>query len=206
MGAIRRFLAGLQPKQRRLLALCLLAATGLAVFFGVFARDADRTAIAAALRDPLSVFSSRSPGARVSGVLIKTKRARVATKRGRPAPPAVVLPRERVLSPVRTRMPPALALGGDGPGAFLAPPDADFALPSIGLPASAPGFDVPPFAFGNGPDIAPQGGPSVPPNVPGPAVPEPSTWVMMTLALGIVGSLMRRKARLEAERACAQGG
>ncbi|VWX52938.1 PEPxxWA-CTERM sorting domain-containing protein [Novosphingobium sp. 9U] len=194
MEAFKRLLAKLTPLQRRLGGFALLALVTSAAYFGLFARAEDRAAVAATLRNPLSVFSARSPGARVGGALLQTKQRLAASRRAGAPRPGVVLPRERVLSNVRTRPnAPALALAEPPLDArLLGSPSSAFDLPRVGLPGQTPGFDVP--SFGGG-DVAPSTGGTQPevPVAPGPAVPEPTTWAMMILGLGAIGWAMRSR-------------
>lgn len=198
MEAIKRLLAKLTPLQRRLGGFALLLAAGTAAYLGLFARAEDRAAVAATLRNPLSVFSARSPGARVGGALLQTKRRLAANRRVAGAPrPAGVLPQERVLSNVRTRpAAPVLALAQPPFDAgLLGSPTTAFDVPGIGLPGQAPGFDVP--SFGGG-DVSPNPAATQPegPVPPGPAVPEPATWAMMILGLGAIGQALRNRPAL----------
>ena len=106
-----------------------------------------REKIIAALKDPLSLFADRSPGARRPGALL-------ASKKGGP--------RERVLSTVRDR-----PQAGDGPPAadnpiFAAAPPAfesssDSPPPGV-PPASGPPFSGTPFLFPGPPRGAPPSG------------------------------------------------
>ena len=195
----------------------VVALLGLAVFLGFFAQDKDRAAVAAALRNPMSVFDARSPGARVGGVLLQTKRRLAATRRAGPAPAVALPPRERVLAMTRSR---PLPISGGAPLTQAAPDLALLGQPSALTPVGAvpvlggaPGFDVPPFTFGESPGFAagpfnPNGpgnppGPGTPgqpgtsnPESPGSAVPEPATWLMLVLGLGFVGHTLRRRRAL----------
>jgi len=180
-----------------------------------------REMIVAALQDPLSLFSDRSPGERLPGALLSTKKG----------------PHERVLSTVRERpqasdLPP----GTDTPIFSAAPPvfeSSPTAPPTgqfTGPPAFGPPFSNTPFLYpgpppgavppgGTPPDGAPPGGtppggtppggtppggtppggtppgepPGTPPTIP---VPEPATWTMMLLGLLAV----RMAARLRTAR------
>lgn len=207
MEAIKQYLMMLTPLQRRLGGFALVMLASLAAYFGLFARAEDRAAVAATLRNPLSVFSARSPGPRVGGALLQTKRRLAAARRLAGGPrPAAVLPQERVLSNVRTR-PAAPLLAFAQPPFAQAPLDAGllgspataFDLPSIGVPGQAPGFDVP--SFGGG-DVSPSPSATQPegPVPPGPAVPEPTTWAMMILGLGVIGWTLRSPPALAAMR------
>ena len=213
MGAITQFLAHLEPLQRRRVltgAAALLVV--VALLLATMLRSKPAEADAKSPPDPLSVLASRSPGARVGGALFQSKPQRVAGALRRPT---VTLPRERVLAVGRTRPEPALA-----PAPAPAPvwaeaafgldglPDDFAAVPGIDDAVAGPGFEVPPFAFGDGPGVPGTPGPGTSgpgtpqpenPGGPGPAVPEPATWLMMILGLGVIGQALRRasdRARL----------
>lgn len=202
MNTIRDWLikasARLGPLQRKCLGLSAVALLGPVVFFGFFSKSEDRVAVAAALRNPLSVLEGRSPGARVGGALFQTKQRRAAAQRARPIPPGLV-PHERVLAMTRSRpaASPVAPLGDAVPDlALLGQPGDLFAVPNVPAPSGAPAFDVPGFSFGDAPGFAaePQN-PSQPgtpvPEGPGPAVPEPATWLMMILGMGAIGGMLR---------------
>ncbi len=158
-------------------------------------------AIAALLADPLSVFSSRSPGGRPVGTLAQTKSSFAVTG-----------------SPVGSV--PALAAGGGGFGDVSALPPA---VPGAGQPAGSPllssdnGVFSGPSLFGGGPDVAgvypvpfgygeigsppgdyigspPGGAVVVPPPTPS-TVPEPQSWVVMLAGLLITGAALRLRHR-----------
>jgi hypothetical protein len=161
----------------------------------------------AALADPLSLFSDRSPGGRGAGPLLSTKP-----------------PHERVLSEVRDRDPdlgiapgiePVFGLAPDGlaPGGG-APPGGDPPTgdPGGGLPGDGgfPGSDGAPSSapfFNPGqPGFLPFSSGPAAPSGPGPgigAVPEPATWAMLILGFFAVGAAMRRRARKQAGAASA---
>jgi hypothetical protein len=198
---LTKALARLRPWQRKALGLGVVASLGLAVFFGFFSTPQDRVAVAAALRDPLSVLGDRSPGARLGGALFQTKQRRAAGQRTRPIAPGVV-PHERVLAMTRSRpVPSAGPLGDAVPDlALLGRPEPMFVGPGVPVTGGAPQFDVPGFSFGDGPGFAivpdgpqPSQPGSPPPNGPGSAVPEIATWLMMILGIGAVGRALRRR-------------
>jgi hypothetical protein len=126
-----------------------------------------RAMIVAALQDPLSLFSDRSPGERGPGALLSTKKG----------------PHERVLSTVRDREPSSdLPPGTDNPIFSAIPPAFESnstPLPGdqfIGPPASGPPFSNTPFSFpGPPPGIPPEGTPpgGIPPGGPPPGGPPP---------------------------------
>ena len=161
-------------------------------------------AIAAVLKDPLSLFAARSPGERAAGALTQTKPARGSGPQVRR-----VIPRERVLSGGRSRPVGPAEPGGSGvPGTIvdsgLAPgvlPDDDILIgdPGSGGSAFSGGggggapFFVPPTS--NGPGI---GGPGGNPgdgtvNPPTSPVPEPDTWLTMMVGLVMIGAALRRR-------------
>lgn len=164
---------------------------------------ASREKVIAVLRDPLSLFADRSPGARRPGALFASK--------------AKVVPHERVLSTARDRpqsadMPPA----ADSPILSAAPPvfESGPGSPPPGIPpAFGPPFSDMPFLYpgpppggvppGGAPPVGippsgtPPGGtppgetpPSPPPEPPPIPVPEPATWTMVILGLLAAGAAM----------------
>jgi len=167
-----------------------------------FAEAMNLPAALAVLPDPLSIMTARSPGERGHGAMFnvkQTKRPRqVANLRPRG-------PRERVLSTVRERSPSGIVPGGDlpiVPAGFvpdLAPVTPD-ALGPLGL-GGGDSFGPPPvFPTGPGGNIPGVPGPTPTPTpvTPGPAVPEPATWAMMTLGFAITGLAIRRRKRTRA--------
>jgi hypothetical protein len=191
---------------------------GLALVFtaalcSIMLRGENAQAIVAALRDPMSVFAARSPGARLPGALYQTKPKLAAAPRKRRRPTRLV-PHERVLSNVRSRSaPPAATFGDTPPLALLDEPGLLTGMP-LGLPASvSPAFDVPPFGFGDTPGFTggsgnppsnetPGGGGGLGPGTgpgqePASPVPESGTWLMMIVGMGMIGQAFRRqRARL----------
>lgn len=140
--------------------------------------EGGRAAFAAAVKDPLSLLTQRSPGERAPGAMHSTKgpRARVAG----PIKAGPVTPRERVLPAIRERAPevptPASAAAPEAglpvveapiqvaeapPAPFLAPP---FFGPNVLIPGAGPNPGPGP---GPGPGPQPDPGPG-----PGPG-PEP---------------------------------
>jgi hypothetical protein len=207
LGVLKQWLSRLGTRQGKLALGGLLAAI-LAVLLAVLTRGDNAQAIASTLRNPLSIFASRSPGVRLSGALYQTKPRVAPAVRARPVSP---IPRERVLSVGRTRPAPALSFGPGEPDlALLGRPDPILSVPAIGTPDFAPvGFEVPGFGFGDTPGFtgnpAPptDGNPSPPgggggpgSNTPGSAVPEPATWLLMILGVGMIGRALR------SQRAC----
>lgn len=150
------------------------------------------TSVAEVLRDPLTLLADRSPGGRAAGALFSTKPPRAK-------PPAG--PTERVLTVVRERKPPLVpepemwALPDQPLGyvPFEEPPQL-FLVPENSVPNIPV---IPPFTFERPTPpsccavIRPPAGPG------GPAVPEPSTWVMLILGFFAAGSAIRYKVRRE---------
>lgn len=155
-------------RRKRALVLAHLLVGALALTAGPGREAISRVAkekIIAAIRDPLSLFSDRSPGERRPGVLL-------ASKKGGP--------QERVLSTVRDRPQTAdIPPGTDGPiftagppafeSSSGAPPADQFTAP----PAFGPPFSSMPFLYPGPPPSGeiPPGGP--PPGGPPPGGPPP---------------------------------
>jgi hypothetical protein len=207
-----RIAARHSARRKRALLLASLMATLFVAMVGQN-REAiskiSREMLVAALQDPLSLFSDRSPGARRPGALLSKK--------------SKVGPQERVLSTVRDREPSAdLPPGTETPIFPTAPPPAD---QFTGPPAFGPPFSNTPFSYpgppppgfppggippggippggippggtppggtppgGTPPGTPPPGGPpGTPPTIP---VPEPATWTIMLLGLLAAGAAMR---------------
>jgi hypothetical protein len=216
LHALKQLLSRLSPRQRKFALGGSAALALLGLVFGVLVRGEDAQAIASTLRSPMSIFASRSPGARLSGVLLQTKPNYATKARGRPRPIGTA-PRERVLSTGRSRPIPQFGTAPvlNPPLGLSAIPTGFAAGPGIDAFPVGPGFDVPGFGFGDTPGFAggPGGNPpgsntpggnvpggNVPgtdnplPNGPGSAVPESSTWLMMIVGLGAAGMALRRRA------------
>jgi len=152
-------------------ALAVLMLAAAAEFSGTALRNGSLRILIAALKDPLTLLSDRSPGKR-SGRLIPIK-----GKGG---------PRERVLSQVRDRPAPGLdvppvvldmPLVLDIPAGELVPP-GEVPVDQIGLPPPAAPFNlanfvpgniaIPPFGFIPGETPALPGTPITPPGTPPP--------------------------------------
>jgi len=157
------------------------------------------------VRDPASIFSNRSPGGRAPGALTQSKPHMKPWE-----------PTERVLSPVLDR--PGTAGPADagglpeqvadavGPAAAGGTPGAGGApvpLPIPGLPGSSGGL-IPPGGGSSGGGSSGGGssgggsssGGNPPPPPPPPVVspvPEPATWVMMIVGVGMIGWQLRRR-------------
>jgi hypothetical protein len=160
-------------------------------------------ALGEALQEPLAILADRAPGARGLGALLQSKTAYGSG------------PSERVLSPVLDRpaspIPADLANlpnrvmdviepGSAPAGALPATPGSGgIPLPIPPLPGGSggaipPGTGTPP---GTGDPSGPQ--PPAPPVPPPPSppvvsdVPEPSTWLMMIVGVGLIGLQLRRR-------------
>jgi hypothetical protein len=140
----------------------------------------------AAMRNAAGLLDARSPGERDGGILVQTKLARRHVSSG----PRI--PHSRVLSEARFRPP-----GGIGVGPLV--PDAPFGDVPLGgfEPDFGPGvLGREPGHFG---DLPTGGGPLLlydtpqgPPDLT-PAVPEPGTYVLLILGIGVVGAAQRRR-------------
>lgn len=148
----------------------------------------------------LSMLNLRSPGMRAEGNLLSTKPARVAeAPRQRALGKVFAPPSQRALGKVFA---PPEDVAAFGPEPALVPPfqpgAANFAgLPSpvgnVGSPGSG-GGGLP----GGGGGLPGGGGGVIDPVSPAPpvaAVPEPSTWLMMIIAFGFSGFMLRRGRR-----------
>lgn len=153
--------------------------------------------------DLLSLMKSRSPGERMDAAT--SSKARMVT-----APIAAAAPAGKPVSRVLSAAAPAAA----APAVLAAPPAAIAAPAAIApvapalaatpvlaaVPVASAGF--PPAlgligALPLVPAIIDDGGPGGDLVVsPGPAVPEPATWLMMITGFGILGMVLRRRRRL----------
>ncbi len=175
--------------------------------------DKGISAIAAAVRDPASLFSERSPGVRAPGAKFQTKPGHVPSAYSafadpaRPAVPPAAGTSEPEPSAFAAMTPetPAETIPVPGPfseavppagipGPFFAPPSNPF-IPPVGIPGGGGG------GGGNAPDPTTPTTPTDPTNPPVTpptgAVPEPATWAMLVLGFFSVGSIMRRQRRLQ---------
>lgn len=202
-----------------MVGLAVLLAGGVPV--GLLWHGHGGQAIAAMLRDPLSVLRQRSPGGRAAGALLQTK-SRLSqhdqsTGSG--------IPEERVLTTVRSR-PGAALLGtpeipvasadvgdlfgpaaGAGPAAVV-PGAVPITLP--GGPGGGGGLIVGGLPSGGatgggggGGGIAVTPPPiDVVPTVPVAGVPEPATWISMIIGFALVGAALRRPIRRAQGQRC----
>lgn len=215
MTAIRR-LAGRIGKKR------VLATTGgLALLATLLVTTETPSALLAADggSTALAELAARSPGARVGGVALKAKPRRaalspVASALGPEAEattPAAALGSPLPEGPIPTGVPgivlpdfaaPPVPTPADAGGTAAAPgfPEFGGGLP----PIAGPAIFLPPGGGGGGggggTGVTPNPGPTpMPtPTVPGvpPAIPEPSTWLMLIAGFGVIGGAMRRKRRV----------
>lgn len=203
MHALKQLLFRLGPTQRKFAVGGAAVVALLAIVGGMMLRSENAQAVVGGLRSPMSIFASRSPGARLGGVLLQTKPDYAAKPRQRARPIGPVpheQPHERVLSTGRTRPTAPVGLFPDANLLALLQggPRTLAEGPGFGLPGQVgPGFDVPAFGFGDSPGFA--GAPGNPPGTggpvpegPGSAVPEPATWLMMIVGLGVIGAMVRR--------------
>jgi hypothetical protein len=200
--------AGMSLRTRRLAAVG--AATLVAVPALVFATRGTvvETALAAAIADPASILSARSPGSRGAGALTQTKLKQTKLRQTKPRYARSGVrrtpgPTERVLGQARTRPDGALPLGDAADpilGLPLAVPAGAFSgLGGDGTPATGPGT----VAFGGVPITGIGGGggggivvpPTNPTQPPVTAVPEPATWMMTILGFFAAGFGLRRRRR-----------
>lgn len=168
------------------------AAASMAVAVALGASQTARGVIGTMAHDAAALLDGRSPGARDSGVLVQTKLAR------RHAAPG---PHQRVLSNERSRPGGAPAgVPADEPAGAPAGGGGDFPYPALG--GGVPGLgggqqplsgsNIPPaggqpFVVNNSPPISP----------PEAAVPEPDTYGLLALGIGLIGAMQRRRRRLE---------
>ena len=174
--------------------------------------------VAAGGSDALAELAARSPGQRMGGIALKGKgKAKARTARLSPAmtgkiptpqdPPVAVVMGSSPMIPavipgVEQPLTPAAV-----PGVFAAAaPDgggSTVPIPGFIPPAAPPLFTTPgtnpnpdPTQTPNPePTPNPTPNPTPTPTDPVPAVPEPSTWLMMIVGFGLVGRAMRVRRR-----------
>jgi len=167
--------------------------------------------ILAALQDPLSLFTDRSPGERRVGALFSTKTGPhervLSTVRDRPAPPileSLPPPIDQFTGPP-TSGPPFSNTPFMYPGPPPGPPPPGGPPPGGPPPGGPPPGGPPPG--GPPPGGPPPGGP--PPGGPPPGgpptggpppdtipIPEPATWLMVMFGLVAAGAAMRARRRI----------
>ncbi|MBL8657227.1 MAG: PEPxxWA-CTERM sorting domain-containing protein [Altererythrobacter sp.] len=199
----------IQHKHRRAMAGSVLFVAA-AISLGVASIPAG--VVAAGGSDALAELAARSPGQRIGGVALKGKgKGKAKIARFSPAltgkapepqnpPVAVVLGSSpmipEVIPGIEQPLTPAAV-----PGVFAAPapggPGPVVPIPGFIPPAAPPFIGVP----GTNPNPNPEPTPNPTPNPtptptdPVPAVPEPSTWLMMIVGFGLVGRAMRVRRR-----------
>lgn len=153
--------------------------------------NVSKAKIVAALKNPLSLFADRSPGARGEGPLRLTKSG----------------PHERVLASVRERSPAADTPISDSAPSSAAGPEtvspladaspAAFSRPlDIGrVPFTPIFYDDTPIGYPGSPGTPPGGGTPPGDDKPPIATLEPSAWTMMGFGLFAVAGAQFRRAR-----------
>jgi hypothetical protein len=159
--------------------------------------------------DLLSLMKSRSPGERTDAAT--SSKARVSAPMAAAAPTPTGRPVSRVLSAAAPAAAAAPVLMAAPPAAIAAPAAIAPVAPAMGgapilaaVPVASAGFPPALGLVGALPlipaimDEGPTGGDLV--VSPGPAVPEPATWLMMITGFGILGTVLRRRRRLLASQ------
>lgn len=189
---------GRRVRERRRLILAagaaLSAAIGSTLSVGNLMGVDVAAAAAAKAQSFMDLMHRRSPGVRTEAHLtkVRAKHSRVLAEKPLPELPeipavaAYTPPVELFAPPLQ----PTFAAFPEAPQLVLAavPPPLFYAPPLGGI------FAAPPPGGAGGPP-GPPGGPGGPPQQPPPAVPEPATWAMMMLGLGISGWALRRRSR-----------
>ena len=159
--------------------------------------EGGRAALAAAVMDPASLLTQRSPGERAPGAMHSTKPPRLASARTLPAPRERVLPAERVRAPA----PPLVDVPEAGLPVIEAPievaeavPPPPGAVPFI-APPFGPGIVIPGPGPGPNPGPGPGPGPGPEPEPPLPPIPEPATWAMLLAGFAGIGAALRWRGR-----------
>ncbi len=168
----------------------LIAATALGIASSQNASVAN--AVAGAIRDPMSLIAARSPGERGDGALYNIKPLKITVPTEPLVYPTVTPSRSVVMNDI-DYIPaiygPLNLLYGTPIDVVGGPFFAD--IPSIGgggIPMA------PPIFGGGGGGIIGGGGFIGGGDTPPPAaVPEPSTWAMTMLGIGLIGFVMRKK-------------
>ncbi|HEY7960226.1 MAG TPA: PEP-CTERM sorting domain-containing protein [Sphingomicrobium sp.] len=185
-------------RRRRLaLAACASALVSVPLSFsllGVTGNDLVHAAVSGA--NSLSDFlSRRSPGARTTAQLTKTKHSRSLPKQ-RIAPRVAPLIRKPDFGEVA-----GLVIGS--PTVDIAPPPPIVAIDIPALPGlivgSGPGGETPPGGGGGGGGVVtvPTSEPHSP--IPVSPLPEPGTWATMLLGFGLLGWRVRRGTKQRAK-------
>jgi len=202
LGALAKFWSQLSPLQRKRLGFALAALVLLSGATMVGITGVPRGAHGGTWTDPASILASRSPGARPAGALFMIKKKRLATALQARRPGAGRTERVLPMSHVRPAGAPIPALGA----AFqsVAPMGEIGPLPADELLGFAPPFGE--GGFGGVPDVpAPRGSPPQSLN-PGPPVPEPTTWIMMVVAIAAMGARLRRSRAIRSDRNLPESG
>lgn len=171
------------------LALALSAAVGVAGLTGTDLADAAATRA----RSIMDLMDQRSPGARTTAELTKTKARHMILPEREAAAPSLPENLAHILAPVPTLVPVDLGPPAIPELTLLSPPP----LPPVFF-APPPGGGVGACCGGGGGGGGGGGTDSPPPPPPGvpsvpPPVPEPSTWMTMLLGFGLMGWLLRRE-------------
>ena len=159
----------------------------------------------------MAMLGLRSPGERSQGELADTKARQKIMADATP-------PHQRALAKVHT---PTIAMAAPATPGAIGP--IDEAAPSLLRSAAPTGSALPDIGGGSNPSVSPPGGTGGPPGGPGGggpppggpdnpppppppppgAVPEPSTWALMMLGIGAIGTSLRKRRR--DERAASAG-
>ena len=203
-----------RPPRRALTVAITLLALAFALAIGIYSSRGSaasgalsRIAQAAAIQvgqSVASIFSGRSPGERARGTLtnLKHKRSVALHERAlpkiRPAPPVNQLASLVAPPPVAPAVvPPPVAplftpvTKGPAAGVPIAQ-SAPIIFPAMSPPPGG-GFIVPPLTGQVTPPVTTT---VTPPPPQAPAVPEPSSWMMMLVGFGMIGWMIRRGSGL----------
>lgn len=173
----------------------MLAVGGIGIEQVAMGKGLTPAALAAIAKDPMSLFASRSPGARAEGALMLTKQKHEIAPPSAPGdsaeqkfPPAFPAIEEN--PPIETAHPVEAAWETNPPPPEgEVPPLASLGLISAPIPETPDGYpsDVPPGGGGGG------GGGCCTTITEG--VPEPSTWAMLIIGFFSIGHAMRARRR-----------